>query len=104
KTARRYVEAAEALGLDRDGGESQLTDELIGSVCEAVRAARPSCHRASWELLATHEEDIKAWVMKDLTVAKIGDLLVRRGITVPERTLQRFCAERCGAGRQTTTV
>ena len=41
KTARRYVEAAVALGLDRDGGESQLTDELIGGVCDAVRPAVP---------------------------------------------------------------
>ena len=56
KTARRYVEAAVALGLDRDGGESQLTDELIGAVCEAVRPSRPNGHGASWELLAAHEE------------------------------------------------
>lgn len=104
KTARRYIEGAEALGLDRDGGESQLTDALIGAVCEAVRPSRPHGHGASWELLAAHEQDIKAWVSKDLTVAKIGDLLVRRGVDVPERTLQRFCAQRCGAGCQTTTV
>ena len=29
KTARRYVEAAVAAGLVRDGGECQLTDELL---------------------------------------------------------------------------
>ena len=48
KTARRYVEAAVELGLDRDGGEGQLTDELIGGVCEAVRPARPNGRGASW--------------------------------------------------------
>jgi transposase len=104
KTARRYVEAASALGLDRDGGESQLTEALIGGVCEAVRPARPNGHGASWELLCAHEKDIKAWVERDLTVAKIGDLLARRGASVPERTLQRFCAQRCGSGRQSSTV
>ncbi len=104
KTARRYVEAGAALGLFRGGGEEQLTDELIGAVCEAVRPVRPNGHGAAWETLRAHEDDIKAWVAKDLTVAKIGDLLVRRGVVVPERTLQRFCAERCGAGRSTTTV
>ncbi len=31
KTARRYVEAGEVAGLVRDGGEGQLTDELIGA-------------------------------------------------------------------------
>jgi transposase len=104
KTARRYVDAAIGLGLDRDGGENQLTDELIGGVCEIVRPSRPNGHGSTWELLLTHEDDIEAWVAKDLTVAKIGDLLVRRGVIVPERTLQRFCTTRCGAGRSTTTV
>lgn len=104
KTARRYVEAAVGLGLDRDGGEDQLTDDLIGGICEVVRPSRPNGHGSTWELLLTHEDDIKAWVAKDLTVAKIGDLLIRRGVTVPERTLQRFCANRCGAGRSNTTT
>jgi hypothetical protein len=40
KTARRYVEAAVAAGLVRDGGEDQLTDELLGAVVAAVRPAR----------------------------------------------------------------
>jgi hypothetical protein len=38
KTARRYVEAAVAAGLARDGGAGQLTDELVGQVAEAVRS------------------------------------------------------------------
>ena len=104
KTARRYVDAAVALGLDRSGGEDQLTDELIGAVCEAVRPARPNGHGAAWELLESHRDEIKAWVDKDHTVAKIGDFLVRRGIEVPERTLQRFCVERCGSGKPKRTV
>ena len=37
KTVRRYVKAAEGLGVRRDGGEDQLSDEFIGSVVEAVR-------------------------------------------------------------------
>jgi transposase len=36
KTARRYVQAAEEAGLVRDGGEAQLSDELIGQVVQAV--------------------------------------------------------------------
>ena len=104
KTARRYVDAAVEFGLDRDGGESQLTDELIGAVCEAVRPSRPRGHGWAWETLAGHEEQIKAWVEADYTVAKIGDLLVRRDVVVPERTLQRFCVQRCGAGKDNSTV
>ena len=37
----------------------------------------------------------------DLTVAKIGDLLVRRGVQVPERT-QRFCSEKFTKPRNNT--
>jgi hypothetical protein len=37
KTVRRYVAAAVELGLVRDGGEEQLTDEFVGLVVEVVR-------------------------------------------------------------------
>ncbi|MDA8284721.1 MAG: hypothetical protein M0Z42_15850 [Actinomycetota bacterium] len=104
KTARRYVDAAVSLGLDRSGGEDQLTDELIGGVCEAVRPARQNGHGAAWETARSHQGDIQAWVDDGHTVAKIGDLLRRRGVEIPERTLQRFCVERCGAGKDRSTV
>jgi DNA-binding IclR family transcriptional regulator len=40
KTVRRYVDAAVVAGVVRDGGERQLTDELIGAVIAAVRPER----------------------------------------------------------------
>ena len=40
KTARRYVQAAQAAGLVRDAGQAALGDELIGAVVERVRPAR----------------------------------------------------------------
>jgi hypothetical protein len=40
KTVRRYVAAAGAAGLSRDGGEGQLSDELIAAVCG--RCGRPA--------------------------------------------------------------
>ena len=46
KTARRYVEAAEAAGVVRDGGVGAVTDEVIGAVVAAVRPARPDGHGA----------------------------------------------------------
>jgi len=104
KTARRYIAAALELGLDRSGGEAQLTDELIGQVAEKVRPHRPDGHGEAWRRLLAEEEHIKAWVKQDLTVVKIGILLARRGVVVPHRTLARFAVERCGAGRKRTTV
>ena len=41
KTVRRYVDAAEALGLDRGGGFEQLSDVFVGMVVEAVRHQYP---------------------------------------------------------------
>ena len=43
KTVRRYIVAATAAGLVREGSEEQLTDGLMARVCEAVPA--PSAQR-----------------------------------------------------------
>jgi transposase len=104
KTARRYITAAIELGLDRNGGEAQLTDELIGELVERVRPHRPDGHGEVWRVLLAEEQRIKDWVDDGLTVVKIGMLLRRRGLEVPHRTLARFAVERCGAGRRRTTV
>ena len=104
KTARRYVQAAEAAGVVRDGGLGQLSDEVVGAVVAAVRPARPAGHGSAWQLLQAHRDEVTALVGKGLTVAKIGDLLARRGLVVPYRTLHRFCVQCCGFGRRGVTV
>ena len=104
KTARRYIAAALELGMERSGGEDQLTDELIGQLVERVRPHRPDGHGEPWRTLLNEEKQITKWVKEDLTVTKIGILLERSGIVVPPRTLARFAVERCGAGRRTVTV
>jgi transposase len=104
KTARRYVEAAVAAGLSRDGGEGQLTDGLVGEVAQAVRPVRPGGHGRAWDQLEACQELVAGWVAEDLTVVKIGDLLARRGVVVPYRTLHRFCVQRCGFGPRASTV
>lgn len=86
KTVRRYVHAAEAAGATVDGGEAQLTDELIGAVVDIVRLARPRGHGDAWERCQAQRDHIKAWLDEGVPVVKIVDLLARRGVTVPERT------------------
>jgi Mu transposase, C-terminal domain len=104
KTGKRYVEAAVAAGLSREGGEEQLTDELIGRVVSVVRPVRPDGHGQGWAELEARREQITAWVKADVPVVKIGILLARQGAAVPERTLHRFAAERCGAGGNKVTT
>lgn len=105
KTARRYVQAAVAAGLVREGGQGQLCEELIGQVVAAVRPARPAGHGAAWESLLAHEARIRDWIEKDeLQLTNIHGKLTRLGVVVPYRTLHRFAAERCGFGRRQTTL
>lgn len=107
KTVRRYVEAAEELGLVRDGGEEQLTDEFMGSVVEKVRPHRKDGRGQAWGLLVAEHAQLERWLKTDgLTVVKVGELLARRGIVVPERTLHRYALEVCdvGRGRRGVTV
>jgi hypothetical protein len=105
KTVRRYVQAAVAGGLLHDGGEEQLTDELIGHVCERVRPARPYGHGAAWSLIAAEHGLIKGWLDDDgLTVVKVHALLSRRGIEVPYRTLHRYAVSELGFGKRQPTL
>lgn len=105
KTVRRYVEAAVACGLDRAGGEEQLTDELIGQVCERVRPHRADGHGEAWATLRANHDQLKAWLVDDgLTVVKVHDLLTRQGTVVPERTLHRYALEVLGVGRSARTT
>ena len=113
KTARRYVDAAQAAGLTREAGPDAVSDELVGLVVGAVRPARPNGHGAAWEALLGQEEQIRGWVtggvidghrQESLSVVKIEQLLARRGVVVPYRTLYRFAVERCGFRVRDTTV
>ncbi|MDQ6616685.1 MAG: hypothetical protein M3083_18560 [Actinomycetota bacterium] len=104
KTVRRYVEAAQAVGVVAGGDESQLTDGVIGQVCLLVRPARPDGHGLAWESLKPHGELIKGWVKEDLTLVKIHILLGRRGVEVPYRTLHRWAVANAGYGRTRATV
>jgi transposase len=99
KTVRRYVEAALELGLVRPGGVEQLSEVFIGLVVEAVRPHRTDGHGEAWRTLQVHHDDIALWVEADLTGVKITELLERRGVAVPARTVQRYIAQVLGRRR-----
>ena len=107
KTVVRYIGAAVALGVVRDGGEEQLRDELIGGICERVRPHRPDGHGAAWATLKASDDQLRVWLVDEkLTVRKTHELLARQGVTVPERTVHRYALEVLGVGRtaRRTTV
>ena len=104
KTVRRYIDAAAAAGVVRDGGMEQLTDELIGQVINAVRPERAAGRGQAWDRLLPVEDDIRGWVNDGLQLTNVHGKLERRGVVVPYRTLHRFAVERCGFGRSRSTV
>jgi hypothetical protein len=67
---------------------------LIGAVVAAVRPDRPQGHGVAWDALCARHDLIAGWVKEGVTVVKIGDLLAREGVAVPQRTLHRYCTER----------
>jgi len=106
KSARRYVETAIAAGLDRERGEGQLTEELLGQVVGAVPAGRPPGNRGpEWTVLLAHRAFIAERLDRGLTVLRIqGDLARHKAVEVSSRTLYRFCATECGTKAKRTTV
>lgn len=100
KTVRRYVDAGVELGLDRAGGEDQLTDVLLGQVIERVRPHRTDGRGEARRLLDEYRDQLSEWLdTEGLTVVKVHELLERRGVVVPERTLHRYALEELGIGR-----
>jgi transposase len=97
KTVRRYVEAAVRAGMRQAGGETQITDGLVGEVINQVRPARHPNHGQAWSHLEAHREFIKEKLGAGLTLTKIASLLYRHtGVVVPYRTFHRFCAAELG--------
>ena len=99
KTVRRYVQAAEQVGVTRDGGVGQLDDLVLGQVVELVRPHRCDGHGEGWASLVAKQSKIIGWLDDGVKATKICVLLARDGIVVPERTVHRFVADELGRGR-----
>lgn len=96
KTIRRVVEVAVGLGLDRAGGDGQLSDGFLSAVMVELAVSRPDRHGESWVVIAGEHDRIAGWVETNVPVVKMCELLGRRGVVVAERTLHRYVAEQFG--------
>lgn len=102
KTVRRYLAAAQELGLRQDG---EVGDADVGAVMAAVRPSREGQGRGGdWEVLEDQRGQIQAWLNEGLRLVKIHSLLRRRGVDVNYRTLHRFCVAGFDFGRPRETV
>jgi transposase len=103
RTAARYIEAAEELGLT---GESELGDEVVRVVAGRVQgrpAPEPSETR---RLLDEHRVRIERWLQQDppLTLVRVKELIARDGIDIPYTTLRRYAHDELGWRERAPTV
>jgi transposase len=104
KTVRRYVTAAQVLGLKREDGEAALTEELLTALLASLHA-RPGRQRGdAWECCEAQREFIAQRLAQGLKLSKLRKLLLRHGVQVPYATLHRFAVAELGFGRTAPTV
>ncbi|MFZ4580519.1 MAG: IS21 family transposase [Myxococcota bacterium] len=101
KTARRYVRAAQELGLSVGDDEARLSEPFLAAVAARVRVGAPAVRGSFWALCETHREVLGSWAAEQVPGPKLVELLLRHtGTTVPLRTVQRFVAEELGGAQK----
>ena len=104
KTVRRYVEVAQANGLEVGPGPPGLTDERLSAVLVALRTDGGRPHGDSWALAVAQRAAIKKFLEGRVRLSKIRRLLIRKGVWIPYATLHRFAVAELDFGRTAATV
>lgn len=105
KTARAIIRRAEARGVVRDGGEGQLTEELLLQVQADGAPGGRGERGETWRCCEQNRDFIQKKLRDGLTLAKTQELLERCvNRVVPYRTLHRFASRELGFSPQAPTV
>lgn len=99
KTVRRYVRAAENLGLVEGAGREALTDALLAEIVASLDRLTGRPRGDSWALCVQHRARIEALLGQRLKLTKARKLLAREGITIPYATLHRFAVAELAFGQ-----
>ena len=101
RTAARYIDAADELGLTLD---AELTDEAVRAVANRVQA-RPSPEPSEVRCLLEQQRiRIEQWLQQDLTLVRVQELLTRDGVSIPYTTLRRYAHDELGWKERGPTV
>lgn len=103
KTAGRYVAAAKRQGVDSN---SELTDEIVSRVADAVQFRLPNVQSEAWGEIAKHRRQIEEWLSgsRPLRLVRIHELLVRGGLSASYSTLWRYAHQELGWRERPSTV
>jgi transposase len=104
KTVRRYIAAAQAHGLIREGGPDTLQDTLLSAVMAEVRPVAGRPHGDGWACCEKHRALIEQLLGQGLRLTKVRKLLRRQEIQISYGTLRRFAGTELGFGRGAPTV
>ena len=92
-TVARYITAAEALGVSREGGE--LSEGQLSRLAAIGQPGPRRVETPSEDLLAPWADQIHRWLTGDrLQLTRVQELLAGRGCRVSYASLQRFLARR----------
>lgn len=101
-TVRRYIDAAEAAGIQPGGSEP--SEEQLAALATLSLAGPRQAEAPSEEQLAPWAEQIQGWLQADrLQLTRIQELLAERGCDVSYSSLRRFI-RRHGWGRLRLTA
>ena len=102
-TVARYITAAAALGVSREGGE--LSEEQLSRLAVIGQPGPRRVETPSEDVLAPWADQIHRWLTGDrLQLTRVQELLAERGCRVSYASLQRFVARRNWRRRSKATV
>jgi transposase len=104
KTVRRYLTAAQAVGLSTQDPAALLSDASLSVLLGNLHSMQGRPHGPAWELCQAQHDAIKQWLAESVKLSKIRRLLQRRGVQIPYPTLHRYAVSALDFGKQRRTI
>jgi transposase len=103
KTVRKYVRAAEAVGL-RPAPDAVITDEAFAAIATKLTSRGEREHGEAWARCVEQRTFVEEHLKNRVRLSKIRRLLKRNNVEIPYSTLHRFAVEVLDFGRKAPTV
>jgi len=104
KTARRYVRAAQGIGLTATGGIEQLSEDKLELVLVQLKTAPLRDSSEGRIRCVAQREFIEQHVKQGVRLTKVRRLLSRKGVEVSYAMLRRYAIAELGFGKRALTV